>query len=107
MNEIDHEELQETIKYRNKILAQWHSLDNVERSMEILNNSLEYRLAAYAETTPIEEQEYYMNSEGNLTTWTLDPTVTMDSIHPSIQKLTLSDFVSKPRSSSFVADKLI
>jgi len=94
MNEID----QETVETRNKILAQWNSMDDVLRSAEVLSNSDFYKLAKYAETTPIAEQEYYINSEGNLTTWTLDP---------SIQKLTLSDFISKPQSSNLVADKQV
>ena len=87
-----------TVDIRDRILNKWRSLDPVEQSMHIITNSWEYRMAQYAEHTAIEEQEYYINSNGDLTTWSLDPTV---------QHIKLSEFLRKPKSSNLVADKLI
>jgi hypothetical protein len=83
---------------RDRIIHNWRSLDPVEQSMHVLNNSMEYRLFKYADSTPLKQQEYYINSEGELTTWSLDPT---------IQQIQLNEFLSKPQSSNLVADKQV
>lgn len=89
---------QETLEQRQRILDSWAAMDPVDQSEHILSNSEQYRLTQYAKNTAVEEQEYYINSEGNLTTWSLDRT---------INKIKLSDFLSKQQSSNLVADKLI
>lgn len=67
--DAEQEETQRTV---DQILAEWDSLDSVDRAEHVLTNSHTYRIAQYARTTPISEQDYYYNQNGELTARYID-----------------------------------